>query len=81
MEIRLSKQAIKELDKMDDKTAKRILDGIRGLAETPPRGDIKPLQGVKNKSRLRVGSYRILFKIEENEIHITDIGTRGDIYK
>lgn len=57
MKIKLSKQAVKELDKIDKATAKRILEVISGL---PAKGDIKPLKGFKNKYRLRVGSYRIL---------------------
>ncbi len=81
MQIKLSKQAVKQLDKMDDATAKRVLDAIRGLSEVPPKGDIKPLRGFKQKYRLRVGSYRILYGLVKNEIHIADIGSRGDIYK
>jgi len=81
MKIKLAKQAIKQLDRMDNETAKRILDGIRGLAEIPPKGDIKPLQGFKQRYRLRIGQYRVLYGKTEGEIQITDIGSRGDIYK
>lgn len=45
--------------------------------------DIKNLKGVKDIKRLRIGSYRALFKIVNNElvILVIDIGSRGDIYK
>lgn len=45
--------------------------------------DIKNLKGVKNIKRLRIGSYRALFKIVNDElvILVIDIGSRGDIYK
>ncbi|MGL5592345.1 type II toxin-antitoxin system RelE family toxin [Cetobacterium sp.] len=45
--------------------------------------DIKNLKGAKDIKRLRIGSYRALFKIVNNElvILVIDIGSRGDIYK
>ncbi|MGL4903590.1 MAG: type II toxin-antitoxin system RelE family toxin, partial [Cetobacterium sp.] len=45
--------------------------------------DIKNLKGIKDIKRLRIGSYRALFKIVNNElvILVIDIGSRGDIYK
>ncbi|MBA7534199.1 hypothetical protein ES705_26445 [subsurface metagenome] len=44
-------------------------------------GDIKPLSGRKSEYRLRVGKYRILFFIENENVHVVKIDTRGDIYK
>ena len=55
----------------------RITDAIFKL----PQGDTKPLEGEKNAYRLRVGKWRIVFQMFENEIIIRDIGSRGDIYK
>ncbi|MGL4901893.1 MAG: type II toxin-antitoxin system RelE family toxin, partial [Cetobacterium sp.] len=45
--------------------------------------DIKNLKGIKDIKRLRIGSYRALFKIVNDElvILVIDIGSRGDIYK
>ena len=81
MQIKLSKQAIKVLDKMDKATVSRIIDAISGLSEVPPLGDVKPLKGYNERFRLRVGTYRVLFTIVDNEVHVSDIGSRGDIYK
>jgi mRNA interferase RelE/StbE len=54
--------------------------------KNPPEGDIAVMQGYSdNRKRLRVGSWRIIFKVtEENRVEILliiDIGNRGDIYK
>ncbi|MFH1774724.1 MAG: type II toxin-antitoxin system RelE/ParE family toxin [Methanobacteriota archaeon] len=45
------------------------------------RLDIKKLKGYKNKFRLRVGDYRILFEIEKDTVRIFDIFHRGVGYK
>ena len=86
MIIRYSRDALKFLNKLDKKSVQRIRTAISGLTRTPPEGDIKPLQGyTDNRKRLRVGSWRVIFKYGiEGEIEILfilDIGNRGDIYK
>lgn len=84
--IKYSKDAIKFLSKLDKKSVKRIRTAIEGLADTPPVGDIKSLQGFSDgRKRLRVGTWRIIYK-QESElfieiIFVIDIGNRGDIYK
>ena len=86
MIIKYSKSALKFLAKLDRKSVDRIRDAINGLTRKPPVGDIKPLQGIPdNRNRLRVGSWRIIYKYGvENQLeilYIIDIGNRGDIYK
>lgn len=53
--------------------------------ETPPKGDIKTLQGYTDgRQRLRVGKYRIIYNFLGSEIeilYIFDVDSRGDIYK
>ena len=54
MEIRYSKTAAKALKSYDKPTRERIRDAIRGLTESPPRGDIKRLEGFSDgRHRLR----------------------------
>lgn len=86
MIIRYSKDALKFLSKLDTKSVNRIRSAIQGLTLTPPVGDIKLMQGyTDNRKRLRVGSWRIIYKYgAENNVEILfiiDIGNRGDIYK
>ena len=79
MTIRYAKNAVKAIGAMDSAYKRRIRQGIEGI----PKGDIKPLQGYPDgRQRLRIGKYRIVFRVEsENILHIMDIGSRGDIYK
>ena len=84
--IRYSRDSIKFLDKQTKKDASRIRKAIAKLKKNPPEGDIKPLQGYTDgRKRLRIGSWRVIFKnTEENKIEIIliiDIDNRGDVYK
>ncbi len=86
MKISYSKSALKFLSKLDKKSVERIRTAIHGLTKTPPEGDIKVMQGYSDdRKRLRVGSWRIIYKYgKEEELEILlviDIGNRGDIYK
>jgi len=74
----LSKQAKKQIDIMDAKTQQRIKNGIEKI----PLGDIVPLKSNAEYSRLRIGSYRILFKwINNEQIFVVLIESRGQVYK
>lgn len=63
----------------------RVLDKLEILAQNPYKNtlDIQKLQGRDNRYRLRVGKYRILYEIIENQILIYayDADSRGGIYK
>ena len=77
MNISFTKEAVKALARMDGNTRKRIHTAINKI----PVGDIKPMVGQIGRYRLRIGDWRILFGIENEDIVITDIGPRGQIYK
>jgi len=91
MEIEYSKPSIKFISAQDKPTKERIKVAIEGLTETPPKGDIKLMQGYTPESyRLRVGKYRILYRyytVKDKDgnnqcvLYILDVGSRGDIYK
>jgi len=86
IKIKYSKDALKFLSKLDKKSVARIRDAVEGLTYKPPLGDIKTMQGYTDgRKRLRVGSWRIIYKYENEEtveiIFVIDIGNRGDIYK
>lgn len=86
MITKYSKKALKFLAKQDKSTVSRIRQGIDGLTQSPPIGDIKVMQGYSDSTmRLRVGTFRVIYRYDkENSIEILlilDIGNRGDIYK
>lgn len=77
----LTKTAAKHLAKLDQKTASRITTALKGLQASPMQGNIEAIKGERDKMRLRVGRYRVLFRVDGDIIEIADIGPRGDIYK
>lgn len=71
--IQFVKKAVKELSKIDPIWQKRIKDRIQLLASNPAvlKSNIKKLKGKYSKfALLRVGNYRIIFKIENEELLI-----------
>lgn len=75
---KLAEKFIVRLPKTDQE---RVLKAIYKL---PEGSDIKKLQGKKSKGlcRLRIGDYRVIYQINDNElvICVVDAGNRGQIY-
>ena len=80
--IKMYKQAEKYFNRLDNNTKERIKEGIKGLLEIPPVGNIKELKGeFQGLSRLQIGGFRIIYFVEGEYIKITNIFPRGDVYK
>lgn len=84
--VEFSKQAVKELKKLDRHTAALILGWIRKNLEgcENPRLHGKGLTANRSGEwRYRVGDYRILAKIDDGKITILvlSIGHRRDVYE
>ena len=83
--IKLSNDATKQVEKLDATTKKRIVKFIIDLAAVDnPRQQGKALKGkLSNYWRYRVGDFRIICEIIDNEIAIVviEIGHRKEIYR
>jgi mRNA interferase RelE/StbE len=82
--IRILKPAVKELERLDRLTAKRIADRVQWISANLDTTKLYPLKGdLSGLFKIREGSYRIIFEILKNErtIIIHSIGHRRDIYK
>ncbi len=80
--ILIEKKAHKELLKLNERDRERITKTILRLDEPFSHGlDLKKLKGYKNKFRLRVGAYRILFEMERESIRIFAVLKRRKAYR
>ncbi len=84
-EVKLSKTAFKDLEKLPKHIQKLIIEKLDILSQNPNllKNNIKSLKGkYKGLKRLRVGKYRVIFEERENElvILIIRIAHRGEIY-
>jgi len=80
MNITFTEQALKDLKKIDKKTAKYILNKIENLKSFPTIKNIKKLTNFYPPYRYRIGNYRVLFNIEDKNIIIFKIAHRKDAY-
>lgn len=78
--IVIEKPALKFLQKQPQAQRERILKAIHGL---PDVGDIKPMAGHPGLYRLRIGSYRVIYTVENDLliVRVLTAGNRGDVYK
>ena len=75
--------SLKKINGLEPFLKQRILEKIRTLGYFPEaRADIKRMRGIEAVYRLRIGEWRILFKVywETKEIVVFDLDTRGRIY-
>lgn len=82
-DVRFSKKAVKAYNKLPENVKRRIDQKIRYLSMTPRGTDTKKLVGHGNAYRTRVGSYRIVYEIDDGKliVWILDVGSRGGIYR
>jgi mRNA interferase RelE/StbE len=81
--IQLSRQVERTLRRLHNPLLARLRAAIRALAQNPrPPGCIK-LTGEDNLYRIRVGDWRIIYLIEDEEmiVLIVKVASRGNAYR
>lgn len=73
--VKFAKSVQKELKKVPTKTALRLVKAIDKLSSNPRVGNVRPMVG-SSTWRLRVGDYRVIYDIHENELVILVIRVR-----
>lgn len=82
--VKLIKQAVKSLEKLNSSEKKRFYRKLKRVAEDPYRRNpnvkrlTKPLKGY----RLRIGDLRVLYTLDDEAelLRVYKIGFRGSIY-
>ena len=81
--IKFKKSSLKELECLERKTQQKIISAIESLTLCPtPHGSLK-LTAPVPLWRIRVGSYRVLYEINNDVliIHVIKIVHRKDAYR
>lgn len=83
--FRFTAAAQRQLRGIDRINAMRILTALTMLGDDPYREDVdvKKLTGPSDLYRLRVGSYRVAYQINDGElvILVVKVGDRRDVYR
>lgn len=82
-EVKFSKKAGKAYKKLPGDVRIRIDQKLNYLRNSPRGPDTKKLAGMQNAYRTRVGTYRIVYEIEDDKliVWIVDVGHRSSIYQ
>lgn len=80
-QVRITKTAQKQLNKLPDSVAGILIEAIHGLAFDPRPYGCKKLKG-REAYRIRRGDFRIIYEISDKilTVEIIAIGDRKDIY-
>ncbi|TCT23179.1 type II toxin-antitoxin system RelE family toxin [Thiobaca trueperi] len=85
-QLKLHKDAAKFLRSLPARMRDRVRDKLDMLMDNPhdmQRLDVKPMVGENGLWRLRVGSIRLIYEVQEHYlvIYVVTAGNRGDVYK
>ena len=80
--VTLSRQAIKELETINEPFYSRIKEAILNLAGNPRPAGCKKLTG-RDGWRIRIGHYRVIYEIFDTElvVDVIAVGHRKDVYE
>ncbi|MGK7958552.1 MAG: type II toxin-antitoxin system RelE/ParE family toxin [Crocosphaera sp.] len=82
-EVLLEKQAERDLRKLPADIFKRIIPVIRKLADNPRPSGCRKLKNAEQDYRVRVGTYRIIYEIDDRnrEIKVMRVRHRKESYR
>ena len=81
--VHIEKRAGKALRKLPKDIIKRITLVLTQLQDDPFPAGCRNIAGSDNSYRIRVGAYRIIYSVEEEQVHILVlmVGHRKDVYQ
>jgi len=81
--IEYTTSALRELRSLDRQVQQRISERIENLSENPLPLGVKKFQGEANHWRIRVGDYRVIYRIDRQRIVVTivRVAHRREVYR
>lgn len=83
-EIEWTTRALRELRKLDERAARRVLLAVTRLADDPRPPGARVLVGEPaGMLRLRVGDYRVVYSVDAGRVVVTVVrlGHRREVYR
>jgi mRNA-degrading endonuclease RelE of RelBE toxin-antitoxin system len=81
LKLRILGTPKKYFESLDRDTRSRVLAKLSDIAKDPLDTRLsKPLRG-SDKRGSRVGKYRIIFEFDSENLTVTDLGPRGQVYR
>lgn len=82
-QIELTGRARKQYKALDPAVRERVGRALRDLADDPAPAQVKALAGSNELLRIRIGSWRVIYRIEHDQarVVIADIGHRSTVYR
>jgi len=78
LRIRVSRVARKALETFPPKHARQVAAKIADLGRDPTPHDSAPLKGVRDYRRAEIGEYRLIYKVDGDELLVAAVGRRND---
>jgi mRNA interferase RelE/StbE len=84
--VTVSETATRQLEKIPKEVRKRVLRGLEVLIVDPfrprPKADILRIEGTDPKKyRLRIGDYRAIYAVVDDEVRVIEVFARGRGYR
>lgn len=81
--VYLESRVKKELDDLDKSIFDRIIREIKFLAHNPHPAGCKKIVGSKQSWRIRVGDYRVVYEIDDqqSQVRILRVRHRKEVYR
>ena len=75
--------ALRELKQLDRQVLQRLVTAAEGIASDPPPVGARKLTGSDHTYRIRVGDYRIVYEIRDDDglVEIVRVRHRRDAYR
>jgi len=70
-------QAERDLRRLDAQVRARVFDALDRYVTDRQRGDVKKLHGKDNEWRLRVGDWRVRFRVNSQEAVVVILAVRN----
>ena len=81
MQVVITPKAKSNLKKLNKVSQILIIERLKKLEVGIPTIGVEKLVGYKNAFRIRVGNYRVVYRIIDRKIYVVLIGHRKDVYE